>query len=359
MADEEHLRILGQGVEAWNVWRAENPDIRPDLMDPDFDAVSLTRADLRRANFNWADLRYANLKGADLGQADLQNADLSYASLQGANLTETKLRGARLCSGTNLGAANLTGANLRDAAIINSNLMDANLSRADLFGTDLHGAFLKQADLSGATLGQTSFVDVDLSETKGLKSSKHRRASVVDHRTLEQSKAVPPVFWRGCGLSERLIEYLPSIFDDAIQFYSCFISYSSKDQEFAERLHADLQNQGVRCWFAPHDMRTGDRIRDTIDEQIRVHEKLLLILSESSVSSNWVENEVEAAIDKEKDRKTVLFPVRIDTADKDSSIAWARTIERTRHITDFSGWKDHDAYQKAFQRLLRDLKVER
>jgi hypothetical protein len=38
--------------------------------------------------------------------------------------------------------------------------------------------------------------------------------------------------------------------------------------------------------------------------------------------------------------------------------AWAADIRRMRHITDFTGWKDHDAYQKAFARLLHDLKAE-
>lgn len=142
------------------------------------------------------------------------------------------------------------------------------------------------------------------------------------------------------------------------QFYSCFISFSSDDQEFAIRLYDDLQEYGVRCWISAHDMRTGDRIRETIDEQIRVNDKLLLILSENSVSSNWVENEVEAAMAKEVGRKTVLFPVRIDAAVEDSSVAWASTIKRTRHIGDFSGWKNPVNYQREFERLLRDLRVE-
>ena len=64
-------------------------------------------------------------------------------------------------------------------------------------------------------------------------------------------------FLRGVGLPDNLIDYLPSLLNQPIQFYSCFISYSSKDQEFADRLHADLQNKGVRCWFAPHDMPIG------------------------------------------------------------------------------------------------------
>ena len=86
-----------------------------------------------------------------------------------------------------------------------------------------------------------------------------------------------------------MINYLPSLLNQPIQFYSCFISYSSKDQEFADRLHADLQNKGVRCWFAPHDMPIGAKIIDAIDEAIRLRDKVLLILSEHSVSSDWVE----------------------------------------------------------------------
>jgi hypothetical protein len=33
MANDEHLKILREGVTAWNTWRAENPDAIPDLQD--------------------------------------------------------------------------------------------------------------------------------------------------------------------------------------------------------------------------------------------------------------------------------------------------------------------------------------
>jgi hypothetical protein len=82
-----------------------------------------------------------------------------------------------------------------------------------------------------------------------------------------------------------------------------FISYSSKDQEFVDRLHADLQNKGVRCWFAPHDLPIGAQIIDAIDEAIRLRDKVLLILSEHSVVSDWVEEEVTRALDEERSRK--------------------------------------------------------
>lgn len=148
-----------------------------------------------------------------------------------------------------------------------------------------------------------------------------------------------------------------SIVGKAIQYYTCFISYSSKDQAVAERLYADLQSKGVRCWFAPEDMKIGDKIRVRIDESIRFYDKLLLVLSEYSIGSDWVEYEVEAALAKEvKEEPTVLFPIRLDATIMESKTAWATHIQRTLHIGDFTTWKNHDDYQKALNRLLSDLK---
>jgi hypothetical protein len=155
-----------------------------------------------------------------------------------------------------------------------------------------------------------------------------------------------------------LIDYLPSLLEEAIHYYSCFISYSSKDEDFAKRLHADLQNNGVRCWFAPHDLPTGAKTWDAIDEAIRVRDKLLLILSENSIASEWVEDEVSKAFAEERRRKqTVLFPVRIDNAVRETNESWAVKLRDQRNIGDFTRWKDHDAYQEGLGRILRDLKA--
>jgi hypothetical protein len=160
------------------------------------------------------------------------------------------------------------------------------------------------------------------------------------------------------GLPDNLIEYLPSLLGRAIEFYSCFISYSHEDKVFARRLHADMQAKGVRCWFAPHDMPIGAKILDTIDEAIRLRDKVLLILSEGAIASDWVEGEVTRALDEERERKQLLlFPVRIDDAVLDTKEAWARLLRGERHIGDFTRWKDHDTYDAALKRLLRDLKT--
>ena len=47
-------------------------------------------------------------------------------------------------------------------------------------------------------------------------------------------------------------------------------------------------------------MKVGDRIRPRIDESIRLHDKLLLVLSEHSIASRWVQKEVETAFEQEQ-----------------------------------------------------------
>jgi uncharacterized protein YjbI with pentapeptide repeats len=345
MANPEHLKILKQGVKAWNKWRDQNPHVIPDLREANLREAHLRRVRLDRANLSAADLFRADLFEADLFGVDLLDADVGGANLSGASLCRTNLLEARLWA-AKLRAAHLGGATLGGA----------NLHEADLSGADLSGA-----DLREAVIGYTMFCNNDLSEVQGLETVIHIGPSTIGIDTIYKSKGnIPEAFLRGCGVPEDFILYMKSLVGRAIEFYSCFISYSSKDDDFAKRLYADLQAQNVRCWFAPEDLKIGDKFRARIDEAIRVHDKLLLVLSEGSVKSAWVEKEVETAFEKERrqDNKPVLFPIRLDDAVMKTDQAWAADIRRTRHIGDFTHWKDHDAYQQAFQRLLRDLKAE-
>lgn len=121
----------------------------------------------------------------------------------------------------------------------------------------------------------------------------------------------------------------------------------------------------MRCWFAPHDIAGGRKIHEQIDQAIRVYERLLLILSDASMQSNWVKTEIaNARAREEREGRQMLFPVTLSPFeqvrgwqcfDADTGIDSAREV-REYFIPDFSRWKDHDDYQKAFDRLLRDLK---
>ncbi len=367
MADEAQVKLLKeQGVTAWNKWRKANPKIRPRLHE-----ANLGGADLSEANLSGADLSKANLHAANLQEADLSGANFSGANLSRAVLIRTNLGQANLFrailiganfSGANLNRAHLSRANLSGAVFNRANLTGVNLSVARLFGTDLTQALLIEADFKNCSMVEVKLGNVDLSRTKGLETVEHGGPSIVGIDTIYRSGGnIPEIFLRGAGVPEPFIIQMKSLVAamSPIEFYSCFISYSSKDQEFAERLHADLRSKGVRCWFAPEDLKIGDKLRPSFDEAIRVHDKLMVLLSESSVKSPWVEKEVETAFEKERQQnRTVLFPIRLDEAVMKTDKAWAADIRRTRHIGDFRNWKDHDSYKKAFDRLLRDLKAE-
>jgi hypothetical protein len=241
------------------------------------------------------------------------------------------------------------------------------LSCANLNNANLIDSNLGNADLNAASLGRTCFGNTNLSGVKGLEHCKFHGPSFLDYHTLAISGRLPLPFLRGCGLSDDLIDYLPSLFGQAIEFYSCFISYSTEDQEFAERLYADLQNKGVRCWFAPHQIQGGKKIHAQIDDAIRIYDRLLLILSEASMESKWVETEIAYARRKElADKRQVLFPISLvkfaiirdwKCFDADSGKDSAREI-REYYIPDFSNWKDYDSYQKVLGLLITDLKNE-
>jgi uncharacterized protein YjbI with pentapeptide repeats len=373
MANTEHLDILRQGVEVWNKWREENPDLKPDL-----GRASLVGVNLSGVDFSWTNLRNAKLQKINLGGADLSGANLSFAQLLKANLNrintnqpkermksvKTRLRWANL-NGTqfewaNLSEANLSNAYLDEAALKGANLSDANLTSANLVGANLAETTLKRADFSHAQIGWSNFGSVDLSAVKGLQIVKHIGPSSIGIDTIIRSAGkVPEVFWRQAGVPRSIIEQVLGLVGslNPIDYYSCFMSYSSKDQDFAERLYADLQNHGVRCWFAPEDMMIGDKFWYRINESIRLYDKLMVVLSARSVQSDWVEREVMAALEKEKQGSTVLFPIALDDAVKDCTAPWAADIRRSRHIGDFRSWKNYDDYQRAFARLLRDLKA--
>ncbi len=320
-ANPQQVDKLRQGARAWNQWRWSQPLILPDL----------SRADLRRTDLSLADLSGAYIARADLSDANLHGVDLSGANLMGANLSRSNLRGATLA-----------GANLSGADLSNSNLEGVNLFR-------------------------TTFADTNLSRVYGLANCNHTGPSFLDFQTLANSGPLPEDFLRGCGLPDRFIEYLPAMFNQPIDFYSCFISYSTRDRDFVDRLHADLQNKGVRCWFAPQDLQSGRKLHEQVDEAIRLYDRLLLVLSANSMNSEWVKQEIVHARKKELSQsRQVLFPISIvpfselrqwELFDANTGKDAAKEIHEY-FIPDFSNWKSHDAYQHAFDRLLKGLKAE-
>lgn len=344
MADNEHITLIVQGAEAWNQWRVNNPQTRPllngvDLSTMNLAGMDLSKADLSEANLSNTNLSQANLSGAVLSEANLSEANLSGALLNRAFLFETDLSGA-----------DLRRADLSQAFLSKANLIAADLSRADL----------READLSEAVLGWTIFRNVDLGHAKGLQKVQHTGPSTLGLETIYKSGAnIPEQFLLGAGLPDHLIDYIKSLSDEPVAgYHSAFICYAVADEVFANKLFTSLQSQNVHAWLAPIDLEMGYKFRQKIEESIRLHDKLLLILSEHSIHNSWVAHLVEMALAKEGEGvNIVLFPLQLDEGVMASATEWLAPVKNTHPMSDFSHWEDTDAYQEALEGLLSSLRA--
>ena len=385
MASEEHLRILKQGIDEWNSWRKENEVIEPDFSDADLRGVGLRNYHLTKAKFDGA-----NLSGVDFTLANLVEAGFAGAILEGsrfavANAYHANFVGARL-AGATLNQTRLYGANLSHSDLRKASLNEANAAGARFIRADLSGAFLDLgnfaranftgAEFTGAVFSATVLCSAFFEGAKGLETCDFRGPCMIDQRAIAMA-LIPDEFLRGCGLRDWEIdaarisrEKLPAseiqelahsvavrrLGQDPIQFHDCVISYSSRDEGIARRIQDDLVHIGVQSWFAPEDLRAGDRIHQVIADQIRIRDKLVVVISEHSVNSRWVRREVEQAMHQEDETGAkILVPVSLDTAASRSTEAWAREIHRSRHVLDFTKWQDDDFYQEAFERLVLAL----
>ena len=374
-----------------------------DLSKANLSGADLSNANLSYANLNYADLNYADLSKANLSGADLIDVDLSGAKLQGAHLSKSNLSGANLrgkdLSKTNLSGANLSGAKLEGADLSKAdlsganlkltdtsganlskaNLSDANLSLARLSGANLRGAVLFGANLFQAYLDGvnfeeakvdgTLFVCVDLSSCSGLESVRHFGPSTLGIDSIMRSKGrIPEIFLRGIGLRDEWIDYVPSLIGDGIQFFSCFISYSSSDKPFAIRLHDALQSKGIRCWLDEKQLLPGHDISRELERGIHLWDKFLLCASKNSLTSRWVENEIKTTLEKEwalrREKGTSiqkLIPLNLDgymfNGEWDLGVL-ANEI-RSRVAADFRDWeKPSSNFDEQVDRVIKALRAD-
>jgi uncharacterized protein YjbI with pentapeptide repeats len=161
MANPEHIEELKKGVESWNAWRKENPDIEPDLSSTDLSETNLKRVNFQRANLSKTKLNNSDLTRALLNPANLVETNLSYTTLDGAFLNKANLSKACLTEAnlykTNINEANLSGANLSYA-----NLSNAFLNHSDLTEANLQNAILRKAKLENTSISGTKFGGSDV-----------------------------------------------------------------------------------------------------------------------------------------------------------------------------------------------------
>ena len=87
-----------------------------------------------------------------------------------------------------------------------------------------------------------------------------------------------------------------------------FISYSSADRDFVERLARDLDAAGIDTFY---DQRIppGESWAQSLAAAIESADFLLVVLSPDSVASQWVEQEIQIGLNREGDGKTYVVPL--------------------------------------------------
>ena len=306
----------------------------------------------------------------NLCDAELSGQDLRNINLAGARCLRIRLEGANL-AGSRLANCDLRGASLRRVNFSGCDLAHSDLRGADLCGADFTGANLQHSNFHEARVGDAGFANaifggtllirIDLSQARDLDTVRHQSPSTLGLDTFYQSRpALSDLFLRGIGVDDGLLQRVHSMKAVPESHALCLISYAGADQKFAERLHEDLRNRGIRCWFAPKDMPVGERIRARLEKSLRECDKVVLVLSRNSLTGEWVEHEVQTILERERAEgsRSLLLPLALDDAFLNSEAPWALALRRSRRIADFAGWKQPDHYQMSLREMLRELAHE-
>jgi uncharacterized protein YjbI with pentapeptide repeats len=400
MANDDHVELVRKGHKAIESWRKAHASEHLDLREADLEAVDMAQADLRDADLSLANLDGVNLSGSNLVHVNLRGASLVDASLISANLKEADLslvaaREADLGMANlgnalliradlavcNLQVAYLCGANLTETILERATLKDADLRNADLVRTDLTGADLSGADLSearldrvllhgadlnGARCGATRFSDLDLSHVKGLGTIHHTMPSSVGADTLYRSvRHLSKRFLEGCGLQPNLVAFLLSLAkdSDAASDYSCFISYCDEDGDFARKLATRMRKENPRVWEASESTAAW-KTPGQLEGALATFDRWLLIVSDHAMNSHWVLAELRKARQAERNGPGKLHVIAL--ADSKSVSKWLpaeRTDDRASQersflVTDFSGWKLSESFDRAYSLLMERLRRE-
>lgn len=298
MAKKSHLTRVRNGT--WNAWRARH-ETQPDLRGASFRGEVLEGIDLNNALLNSATFREAQIDDVTFTNAVAAETDFTGAMISGGSFAGVRATSC-VFSDTDISDVTFADAELVDCHFGNAALDDCDFSGAVLRGCSFTAARIWNClfrstridgvDFSKSLFRGVVFANTPLQGATGLDAIVHVGPSTVGLDTFFASGGLPEAFLIGVGTPAVFTEYASSLVGLPVVFDSCFISYSSADELFVRRLHRDLIAAGIRCWFAPHDLKTGDRIRARIDESIQLHDKLLVVLSYASLASDWVEAEV-------------------------------------------------------------------
>ena len=125
-----------------------------------------------------------------------------------------------------------------------------------------------------------------------------------------------------------------------------FLSHSSKDKPYVRSLKKRLEARGIESWLDEAELRTGDSLGSKISEAIQNSDAVVAVLSEASVGSRWVNEELRQAMARQIERsRTLVLPVLKEKCALPAFLA-------DKLYEDFS---TRARQQKNFERLVRSI----
>lgn len=100
--------------------------------------------------------------------------------------------------------------------------------------------------------------------------------------------------------------------------HDVFISYSSKNKNIADAIVADLEQNNVKCWYAPRDILSGEDWAGAINNAISSTKIFVLVFTDESNRSHQVTNEVTLAVNGGK----IIIPFRLSGSDMNDTLLY-------------------------------------
>ena len=122
-----------------------------------------------------------------------------------------------------------------------------------------------------------------------------------------------------------------------------FISHSSRDRIFVERIVYELRRHGLACWYAPSEILGAQQWQDEIGRALRRCNWFIIVLSRNALRSKWVKRELAYVLDDNRYDGRILAIVK--TPGDYSGLSW--TLSAIQQV-DFSG-----KFSDGFVSLLR------
>jgi uncharacterized protein YjbI with pentapeptide repeats len=263
------LDVLASGVEEWNGFRREHPDLYIDLRGVDLSDLLQSDRNLDGADFSYANLSDCNLSRLSLATADLRAAYANNARFEATVLDRCVLRGAYF-SECNFQLANFLGADLRVAGFVSCTFLLNCFEKANLRDASFMGSDLDAASFDDTTGPACSFEDAVL------RGSSFRRARLQQARLTGASMI-------DCDFSDAVLNGA-SVF--GVSFWRCKLDrLQQRDLVITPEGEPDLTVDDVRVAQFIYLILNNEEIRHLIDN---ITSKVVLILGSFSAENKVV-----------------------------------------------------------------------